>query len=126
MRHPPRNSGPPRRDMSDESGQNSKPLQEALNLTRRMWDAARAGEWESLVVMEKTRQILFRKQFDGQPPGHVAAEDRLIRPLILEILEIDREVLALGAQLRDEAATVLSQISSGKVAIRAYRRFKQS
>ena len=112
--------------MSDENGQNSKPLQEALNLTRRMRDAARAGEWESLVVMEKTRQILFRKQFDDQPPGHVAAEDRLLRPLILEILEIDREVLALGAQLRDEAATVLSQISSGKVAIRAYRRFKQS
>ncbi|CAK0775860.1 flagellar protein FliT [Gammaproteobacteria bacterium] len=112
--------------MSGESVEDDESLQAALNLTRKMRDAARAGEWETLAALEGTRRILFNRHFKSQPPGVVIPEENHpLRAIILEILDIDREVLALSVEARNEAATILSQIKAGKAAIRAYRRFRQ-
>lgn len=100
-------------------------LQEALNLTRKMRDAARVGDWESLTAWEGMRRALLDRRFEGLPPSPGdTAENQSLHTLVLDILDIDREVLALSIQARNEAETVLSQIRAGKAAMRAYRHFR--
>jgi len=94
-------------------------LREALDLTRRMREQAREGEWERVQWLESRRQYLLRHCFDRMEELPAPEE---VHALLHRIMEVDREVSSLLATARDETARVLQEIGRGRAATHAYRQ----
>ena len=85
-------------------------------LTQQLLDCARAEAWEEAVDIEALRRPLLYEVF-----GHVREGTHIHhRKLLNEILEADREIMALAQQRRAELADLLRQTSQGRVAMKAY------
>ena len=82
---------------------------------RRMADAARENDWSKVDTLDHERRRLTSSLQRGQSVG--ASE----RQQIEEILSLNREVLALCEQARDEAGEQLRSLNSGKIGCAAYQ-----
>lgn len=72
----------------------SEQLPLALELTRAMLEAARAGDWDRLIALEAERHPLVMQPVANGPDS--------LR-LLGELLALDRELYALISQARDAA-----------------------
>lgn len=85
-------------------------------LTQRLLDCARAEAWEEAVDIEAVRRPLLHDVFGHVPGGtHVQHRD-----LLNEILEADRQIMALAQRRRAELADLLRQTGQGRAAMKAY------
>lgn len=98
------------------SEQASERVAKLRALTQQLLDSARAEAWEEAAEIESVRRPLLYAVF-GQVPGgaHVSH-----RALLNEILEADREIIALAQQRRTELADLLRQTGQGRAALKAY------
>ncbi len=88
------------------------PLEQALQLTRGMLAAARAHEWDRLILLEARREPLLRRQH---------GTDATCREQIGEILACDRELQALVGCARHAVAEQWQVEDGRRRAIVAYR-----
>lgn len=93
-------------------------LREALDLTRRMLDEARQGNWERVQWLENRRHFLLRNCFDM---ADVLPSPEAVHRLLHRIMEVDREVASRVSTARDETMAVLGELQRGKAATRAYQ-----
>ena len=98
----------------------------AWSATQRMLEAARASEWDALIVLEQGRDALLAQvmQTPAQAPApgdpHQAAETtRLIRG----ILAADQQIQGLTRAWMDEINGVLSSVQAEKKLLKAYDAF---
>ncbi|MBK8017488.1 MAG: flagellar protein FliT [Betaproteobacteria bacterium] len=86
---------------------------EALELTGRMFDAARASDWDGLVKLEQARDRLIEQArvLDAEPPqaGDIQARKR---ELLQQILERDEEIRALTQDWMRELRDILENANN--------------
>jgi citrate lyase beta subunit len=88
-------------------------LEQALQLTRQMLDAASVQDWARLIELEEDREPLLLCQ-------HASDPDSLAR--MDEILAYDRELRAMVVSARDLAAEQWQRETDRGRAIDAYRQ----
>lgn len=92
--------------------------QKVLRLSQRMLSCAEQGEWDQLGRIETERssslESLFRHPQIAQLLPAIAAT-------LQEVIELDRQCMALGAQAREELVRLLNQDTQGPRGLQAYR-----
>lgn len=92
------------------------PLDEILALSATMLDCAREQDWIGVVNLEVTRGALLKAVFEGtERPA-----PETLTALAQQVLESDRELIALGEQARGEFAAALGQMRQARRAQTAY------
>lgn len=88
-------------------------LEQALQLTRHMLEAASAQEWARLIELEEEREPLLLCQHASDPDSLAQLD---------EILAYDRELRTMVASARDMAAEQWQRETDRSRAIGAYRQ----
>lgn len=86
------------------------------DLSLQLRRCAQAGEWDAVVDIEANRRPLLYRVFDKSALGIHGQ----YRELLKEILEVDREIMALALQRQSELAEWLHQAGQGRAALKAY------
>lgn len=87
-----------------------------MSLTQDLLRSARAADWDETTQLEAARRPLLYQIFGAVKPGkHIR-----YRALLQEILSVDREIMLLAQQRRDELAGLLHQVGHGRTALKAY------
>jgi hypothetical protein len=92
------------------------PLDEILVLSDAMLGCAREQDWAGVANLEVTRDALLKTVFEGTERPSPEALTAVVR----QVLESDRELIALGEQARGEFAAALGQMRQGLRAQAAY------
>ena len=95
----------------------SQELTQSLELTRRMLELVKAGEWEAVAAIGAERLRLLRGWM--RPTDPLLAQRQV--GILQEIRKLDEEIEALGRRSRDEMEQRLRQIHRGRKAGKAYR-----
>jgi hypothetical protein len=88
-----------------------------LRLTQRMLEMAEQGEWDALGQLEQERSRSLESLFQ-----HPQIPDALhtIAHALQQVVELDRQCIALGQQARDAMAAELKLQSQAQHAVRTY------
>jgi hypothetical protein len=92
-------------------------LQQLISLSRTMQEKARDESWDDVFVLEAERSELIRLFF--LEPVQQAYADAVAAG-IRSIMEIDQDIMALGALKRFDLAQTLQTLDQGKKAVKAY------
>ena len=95
----------------------SQPLVQGLEMTRKMLELVKAGEWEQLSVLGAERLKLLQQWVRGTDPALAQQQIGVLQ----EIQKLDEEIETLGRQGREEMAQRLRQLHQGRKAGKAYR-----
>jgi hypothetical protein len=87
--------------------------------TRDMLKAARAGDWDRVIPLERERHARIAQFFSSAPAPHEAA---WVRSGIIEILESDEHLLMLCQTRRDDASSGIVDLHRKAAANQAYAR----
>ena len=87
--------------------------------TRDMLEAAKTGDWDLVIPLERERHARIERFFSSAPAPH---EADWVRSGIAEILESDERVLALCHAGKSEASAGLVDLRRKAAANRAYER----
>ena len=85
-------------------------------LTRDLLNSARRGDWDTATHLETQRRPLLYRVFGEVAPGSHVQHQTLLH----EILDVDREIMRLAQQHREELGGLLRQVGHGRVALKAY------
>ena len=91
-------------------------LDEILAVSASMLDLAHAQDWIGIANLEITREALLKAVFEGTDRPSPEALTAMVR----QVLESDRELIALGTQARGELAAALGQMRQARRAQAAY------
>lgn len=95
-----------------ESGQ----IDMLMSLSHNLLHCARAGDWDATTQLEAERRPLLYQIFGAVTRGkHIR-----YHTLLQDILSVDREIMQLAQQRRDELAGLLHQVGQGRTALKAY------
>lgn len=92
-------------------------LQQGLEMTRRMLDLVKNGDWDAVVALGKERLALL----EGWNRESNLSEAQTQIGILQEIQALDQEIEHFARQGRDQAASQLRQINQGRKADKAYR-----
>lgn len=105
------NSGQPAADLQGL-------IEQALILSQQMFEAAGSADWERLIALESERQpllpMIFAEELRALP------EQSALQ--LQEMLDLDRQTVALSAQGRDQLGRELRTIAQGRQATNAYTK----
>lgn len=87
-----------------------------LELTQELLARARAGDWDTVAAVEQERRALLPVVCDAA----TATRFGEYRELLTEILAVDRDIIRLALQHRDELGGQLREMTRGRTALRAY------
>ncbi len=90
-------------------------IDETLFLTERMLACGQQGDWAQVIDLERERRARL-----GQLFAVDAAVDGATAQRLRDILDLDRRLIQLGAQVRDAVAAELSNAQLGRKVTRAY------
>lgn len=85
-------------------------------LTRELLACARAGDWDTAAAVEHERRALLPTVCDTAAATGLGE----CRELLTEILAVDRDIIRLALQHRDELGGQLREMTRGRTALRAY------
>jgi len=92
-------------------------LSEILTISQTMLAHARRGEWPELTQIEKRRGKLLEDFFSQTITPEMAS---IIEEVIRQVMDVDKEVIALGEEMQKQMGKDLREIGKGKTATRAY------
>ncbi len=88
-----------------------------MALTRSMAELCDNGDWEALARLQSRRQDVLRQAFSPPP---AAASAPLLVPLLRQIQDLDRDILACCESVKSACARELDQLGKGRRAAGAY------
>lgn len=96
---------------------NPQTLAEILVLSQEMKCSAELFEWDRVQAQDEQRQRLIQACFplDGTLPDPERAMEQL-----RQIIDLDRQVMAMAGAAREEAGEALGSINQGRLATEAY------
>jgi len=92
-------------------------LSEILALSQQLRQLAAGSKWDQVQVLEAQRQPLIQACFpldDALPDAERMAEQ------LRQIIDLDRQVVAMAGAAREEAGEALNKMGRGRVATQAY------
>lgn len=92
-------------------------LRQAKALSEQMLSSARAKQWDVTQELEQQRQTLLNQAFNETPND---SDLEQIKSLITDILELNKQVAALGNAAAAVLIGELKELHNGQVAARAY------
>jgi len=92
------------------------PLDEILALSASMLDLAQTQDWIGVANLDVARDALLKAVFEGTDRPSPEALTAVVR----QVLESDRELIALGEQARGEFAAALGEMRQARRAQAAY------
>jgi hypothetical protein len=92
-------------------------IEQLLLLSRTMLDLAKSGLWDEVVALQTERIELFSQLFRTPPLSKQASS---VIEGIKVILTLDKELIALGVEEKEQLQDVLLHIEQGKKAVKAY------
>ena len=95
----------------------SKALDQAIDMTRQMLAFAQNEEWEKLTKLEVERQNIIKKNISDD---HSVDKESEIGLKIQQILEIDHEVQSLVVKAHNQVRDEIIQLNKDKGAVKAY------
>lgn len=90
-----------------------------VRLSERMRDMARAQDWDALARLEQERQKSLESLFSHP---HMPEGLEQIAEALQEVIELDRESIALSEKVKDDLGLALNRQSQGRRALRSYLR----
>lgn len=93
-------------------------IENLIELTQKMLEQAKSGLWEDVIATENKRRDVLNKFFSDQ--ARLVDDAAAISVGIQTIIELDKEVMALGVGKKDELALILQNLGQGKKAVKAY------
>jgi hypothetical protein len=96
----------------------SQQLEQGLEMTRKMLELAKAGEWEQVAELGVERMKLLQQWVHTTDPAQAQQQIGVLQ----EIQKLDEEIETLGRQGREEIAQHLRQLHQGRKAGKAYNR----
>ena len=90
-------------------------LEQALELTRRRLENARAGDWQPVICAEAERRLLLEQAFATRD-----LLDEALAAKVRQLLDLDRDLIEASTRARDELGGELGQITRGNRASQAY------
>lgn len=95
--------------------------EQALELTRRMLDAAQRSDWDGLVAAERERSVVVNelRLIDRDTAGDSAMRNRK-RGLLQEIMALDEQVETLTRDWMRELREILGSVSAQQRLSRTY------
>ncbi|MFC1683952.1 flagellar protein FliT [Pseudomonadota bacterium] len=94
-------------------------LEQLLDKSKCLRALAEKSEWEAAATLEQERRSLIESCFS---PGVTFDAPQLAATKIQEILDLDKQVLDMGAKARKEAGEALGGIQRGHQALQAYQK----
>jgi len=91
-------------------------LEQGLELTRKMLELVKAGEWEQVAELGAERLRLLRQWVRSEDPALAQQQIGMLQ----EIQKLDEEIESLGRQGREEMAQRLRDLRQGRKAGKAY------
>ena len=88
-----------------------------LELSRRMLQRARLGDWDQVMRLSKERDELVHLFFSGDPR---AEDDHRLGELLNEVFSLNRKVESLTRKGRARVEEKLRRIQDGRRALHAY------
>jgi len=95
----------------------SQQLVQGLEMTRKMLELLKAGEWEQVSVLGAERLKLLQQWVHTTDPSLAQQQIGVLQ----EIQKLDEEIESLGHQGREEMAQHLRQLHQGRKAGKAYK-----
>ena len=95
-------------------------LAQALSISQRMVEVARAGQWDELPAMESQRMRLLRDACETAPASLDEAQGRA--DALEAIRKLNKNLIRLGQTGRENLRSQLRQLNQGRAASRAYVR----
>lgn len=93
-------------------------IESLIELTQEMLELAKSGLWEEVIATENRRRNVLNDFFSDQ--AKLVDDAAAISVGIQTIIELDKQVMALGADKKDELALMLQNLGQGKKAVKAY------
>jgi hypothetical protein len=93
-------------------------LEEVLQLSRRMLQAAQAGDWPALLEQERERRTTLDEIFTHSVSPQ---ETPAMAAAIQELLHLDRQIARLGNEARRQVAGELKKLRQGRQVHIAYQ-----
>jgi flagellar protein FliT len=95
--------------------------EQALELTRRMLDAAQRSDWDRLVAAERERSVVVNElRLIDRDSGGDSAMRNAKRSLLQEIMALDEQVETLTRDWMRELREVLASVSAEQRLSRTY------
>jgi hypothetical protein len=101
------------------SDQTSSHLKKIVGLSGSMLTTAREGDWERVREIEQQRQKLLDEVFPLESDN--IANPATLTQQIQQIVDFDKQTMALMERGRKELAGLQNKISSGRQAVSAYQ-----
>ena len=92
-------------------------LSEILNLSESMLESAKRSEWPELTQTEEHRRKLIEDFFSREVTPETAL---MVEEVIKKIMVLDKEIIELGEAMKKKMSLELKNISTGRVAAKAY------
>ncbi|VAX06245.1 hypothetical protein MNBD_GAMMA26-985 [hydrothermal vent metagenome] len=93
-------------------------LEGVLDQSKKICNLAVAGEWQEVEALEIKR----RKSIEAcLSVDSVFGDPEKAMRLIQEVMELDKKVMGLGINARDELGGALREFQRGRQAVKAYR-----
>ncbi len=111
---------PSRRNPVSEDGrvdQDQDTWNRIIGLSKDMLTLARDAQWQAVSGLEAERNGLIRQYFSATHPRERWTR---IRPMVDELLSMDKEIEGLCRKGQDDLARDLKSLRRGKIAARAY------
>ncbi len=93
-------------------------IENLIELTQKMLEQAKSGLWEDVIATENERRNFLDKFLSDQ--AKLVDNAAAISVGIQTIIELDKEVMALGVDKKEELALILQNLGQGKKAVKAY------
>ena len=90
-------------------------LDDALAMSVRMTELGGEGEWDTVVALEPERRQLLEQAFATHLPA-----DEFVSERVRAILDLDKRLMELSVQARDQIADELGQAGKARKAATAY------
>ena len=92
-------------------------LDSAIELSHKMLDGAKSGDWESVNTCSAQRLTLLEKFFTESVPDDMAAD---VEKAILQVQSLDRQLSVLCVAERERLAQKLQTLDQSKKSAAAY------
>lgn len=108
----------------DKVGSEPAPAEAAfvdlLDVSKKMLELARAGEWLEVVTLEEQREGLLKAIFTPAPPSDLKPE--FIRNKIEQVMDYDRQLALLAKVAQQEIVSALEHLTKSRQGISEYHQ----
>jgi hypothetical protein len=109
----------------DQSANKQRPvteesLVELLDVSKKMLELARAGEWLEVVTLEEQREVMLKNIFESEHAAHLKPE--FIRNKIEQVMSCDQQLVVLAKAAQQEIVLAVGHLAKSRHGLSEYHQ----